>query len=135
MGCGDRCVMTSGTTEMLLWCAGSSDTMDVSFFLSLLAILAKMLIKCKQVQVMIIIVIIMSLLLKNNLISASYALREHSSNNDTLFLHLDDVSCFGNESKLSECGHRGIGIANCIRGIDEAGVICTGRIYTVYYML
>ena len=76
-----------------------------------------------------------SALKKNNLISASYALRKHSSNNDTLFLHLDDVSCFGNESKLSECGHRGVGIANCIRGIDEAGVICAGRIYTVYYML
>ena len=59
--------------------------------------------------------------------SASYALRKHSSNNDTLFLHLDDVSCYGNESKLSECRHRGVGITNCLSGTDEAGVICTGR--------
>ena len=37
---------------------------------------------------------------------------------------MDDVRCTGDESSLTECGHRGWGIENC--GHDEdAGVICT----------
>ena len=35
--------------------------------------------------------------------SASYALNEHGSNDTRTIIYLDDVSCYGNESKLSEC--------------------------------
>ncbi|CAK6973445.1 deleted in malignant brain tumors 1 protein-like [Scomber scombrus] len=36
---------------------------------------------------------------------------------------LDDVSCFGNESSITECRHRGLGVHNC-RHIEDASVIC-----------
>ena len=41
--------------------------------------------------------------------------------------HLDNVSCTGNETKLSECMYAEVGVQNCITGSDEAGVICTGK--------
>ncbi|KAG7999740.1 Deleted in malignant brain tumors 1 protein [Nibea albiflora] len=37
---------------------------------------------------------------------------------------MDDVSCSGSESALSECRHRGFGTHNCGHG-DDAGVICS----------
>ena len=61
--------------------------------------------------------------------SASYPLHEHSNNANNTILHLDDVDCYGNESKLSECKHRGIGINNCVVRPVEAGVICTSKCY------
>ena len=37
---------------------------------------------------------------------------------------MDSVSCSGVESSLTECGHRGWGIHNCVHG-EDAGVICS----------
>ena len=37
---------------------------------------------------------------------------------------LDDVQCFGNESKLEECRHAGWGVHDCSHR-DDAGVFCT----------
>ncbi|XP_039671810.1 uromodulin-like isoform X2 [Perca fluviatilis] len=37
---------------------------------------------------------------------------------------MDDVTCKGNESLLSECGHRRFGTHNCGHG-EDAGVICS----------
>ena len=67
------------------------------------------------------------LLLSSSVNSASYPLLEHSSFNFILNISLDNVDCNGNESKLSECQHRGIGIHNCVEGLEEAGIICTGK--------
>ena len=39
---------------------------------------------------------------------------------------LDDVSCSGNETSITECRHRGFGIHNC-RHIEDASVICEGK--------
>uniref|UniRef100_A0A668AVQ9 Soluble scavenger receptor cysteine-rich domain-containing protein SSC5D n=1 Tax=Myripristis murdjan TaxID=586833 RepID=A0A668AVQ9_9TELE len=46
-----------------------------------------------------------------------------AGNND---IWLDDVSCSGNESSLTDCPHRGFGIHNCDHG-EDAGVNCTGE--------
>lgn len=67
----------------------------------------------------------------SSLLPASYAFNKHSSNNNSV-ISMDDVSCYGNETKLSECEHRGIGIHNCIEGTDEAGVLCTSKFYIAY---
>ena len=37
---------------------------------------------------------------------------------------MDDVRCTGDESSLTECGHRGWGIENCGHG-EDAGAVCT----------
>ena len=58
--------------------------------------------------------------------SVSYALWYGEILNVTSF-HLDDVSCTGNETKLVDCSHRGVGNHNCRLGIDEAAVVCTGE--------
>ena len=42
-------------------------------------------------------------------------------------LHLDDLSCFGNETSLLRCQHNGIGNHNC-GSFEAAGVICSGTI-------
>ena len=54
----------------------------------------------------------------------SYAFYEYGIG---INFHLDNVSCTGNETKLSECMYAEVGAQNCISGSDEAGVICTGE--------
>ena len=41
---------------------------------------------------------------------------------------LDDVRCYGNESKLTQCFHPGIGLENC-EASELAGAVCIGIIY------
>ena len=53
-------------------------------------------------------------------------MREYGSNSNVPF-HLDEVFCNGTESMLSECGHGGIGIHNCVSNQEEAAVICSGK--------
>ncbi|XP_051239679.1 scavenger receptor cysteine-rich type 1 protein M130-like isoform X2 [Dicentrarchus labrax] len=36
---------------------------------------------------------------------------------------LDDVSCFGNESSITDCRHRGFGVHNCGHG-EDASIVC-----------
>ncbi|XP_029365019.1 uncharacterized protein LOC115047931 isoform X2 [Echeneis naucrates] len=40
---------------------------------------------------------------------------------------LDDLTCSGHESSLTECGHGGVGVQNCNHG-EDAGVICSGSL-------
>ena len=47
-----------------------------------------------------------------------------SSSYLTLFYHLDNVRCSGDEDRLSECEHNGVGVHYCIERYEEAGVIC-----------
>ncbi|XP_027139595.1 pancreatic secretory granule membrane major glycoprotein GP2 [Larimichthys crocea] len=36
---------------------------------------------------------------------------------------LDDVNCYGSESSITDCRHRGLGVHNC-RHIEDASVVC-----------
>ena len=38
-------------------------------------------------------------------------------------IHLDDLHCSGNEFRLIDCPHSGVGVHNCAHG-DDAGVRC-----------
>ena len=38
-------------------------------------------------------------------------------------IHYDDVACTGNETRLADCSHPGIGIENCGHS-EDAGVVC-----------
>uniref|UniRef100_A0A8C4F6B3 Uromodulin n=1 Tax=Dicentrarchus labrax TaxID=13489 RepID=A0A8C4F6B3_DICLA len=43
---------------------------------------------------------------------------------------LDDVSCFGNESSITDCRHRGFGVHNCGHGEDASITNSTHAIYS-----
>ena len=57
----------------------------------------------------------------------SYALREYGGTYDVINFNMDDVSCIGNETKLVDCLHPGVGNHNCRPGYNDAAVICTGK--------
>ena len=40
-------------------------------------------------------------------------------------IQLDDVNCYGNETSLEECRHRGVRVHNC-RHFEDASVSCPG---------
>ena len=40
---------------------------------------------------------------------------------------LDDLRCTGNESRLIDCSHRGLGVHNCSHS-EDAGVRCSSGI-------
>ena len=41
-------------------------------------------------------------------------------------IHLDQLSCLGNETRLANCSHPGIGQHNCGHN-EDAGVVCTSK--------
>lgn len=41
-------------------------------------------------------------------------------------IFLDDVDCFGNESRLEDCDNPGIGVENCAHS-EDAGVACVRK--------
>lgn len=40
-------------------------------------------------------------------------------------IFLDDTSCTGNETRLEQCGHLGIGASNCFHD-EDVSVVCAG---------
>ena len=46
-------------------------------------------------------------------------------------IFLDDVGCIGNESRLTECSHAGVGENNCDH-FEDAGVNCSGKDQNVW---
>ncbi|XP_061086523.1 deleted in malignant brain tumors 1 protein-like [Conger conger] len=60
--------------------------------------------------------------------SAQAALGSAHSGQGSGLIWLDDVSCSGSESSLSECQHSGFGSHNCGHH-EDAAVVCSGRKY------
>ena len=44
---------------------------------------------------------------------------------------LSALSCIGNESSITECGHRSSGVHNCSHS-EDVGVVCEGQSVCVY---
>lgn len=44
-------------------------------------------------------------------------------------IYLDNLMCVGNETRLEDCRHNGVGTHNCFH-FEDAGVVCSSKIYT-----
>jgi len=66
--------------------------------------------------------------------AAATALLGPSVPDGTGQIWLDDVACTGTESRLIQCGNRGLGVHNCAHS-DDAGVRCTGNIHIQHEQL
>ena len=51
--------------------------------------------------------------------------RNYFKSNSKSNYWLDNVQCWGSEPDISACRHRGMGVHNCKRGLEMAGVVCT----------
>ena len=108
MGSGAQYVITIGMLEMLKLCVDNFSMMDVN--LNLLPIP----------------------LLNIFFPPASYPLLAHYSRNRRSY-HIDSVNCDGNENRLSDCSHGGIGIHECsVLSPEVAGAVCTGVLVSVW---
>ena len=43
-------------------------------------------------------------------------------------IYLDNLMCVGNESRLQDCRHNGVGTHNCFH-FEDAGVVCSSKIH------
>ncbi len=43
---------------------------------------------------------------------------------DEVPIHLDQVSCLGNERGLIDCSHDGLGVHNCFH-FEDIGIVCS----------
>ena len=115
MTSGGQCVMTPGTTLMLLWSASSSDmhTLEVS----MLAVLIGKYILCNKCCHL----MNFSLCLGGR----AYSNAHFGAGSGPIFL--DDVQCTLSSSQLLECPSRPVLSHNCLHSAD-AGVGCEGVI-------
>lgn len=107
VGCGAQCVMMVGTTEMQQWCVDNWVIMDVRLSFPSFPSIVLSLLPC--------------------LPASAAVMRHRVLSNGSLFYHLDDVGCNGNEDLLSVCDHGEVGVHNCAVRDEEAGVICSSR--------
>ena len=105
MDCGGQFVMMIGISGMLKWCVDNWGTMEVSFTMNY-----------RNVYCLSVLPLAFIPLMSHPVLT-----------DDSLFYHLDDVECTGNENRLSDCTHGGIGVHNCFERAEEAGVICNSR--------
>ena len=56
-------------------------------------------------------------------VGALSAPKEAAFGQGTGQIWLDDVGCFGNETSISQCIHKGWGVENCGHN-EDAGVVC-----------
>ena len=61
------------------------------------------------------------------------ALRSAEFGEGTGVIWLDDLECAGNETAISECGHKGWRVTDCVHNQD-ASVICMPKGEIKYYM-
>ena len=112
MTSGEQCVMTPGTTLMLLWYASSWDmhTLEVSVWFSVSTPNLSMVCLCSG--------------------GRAYSNAHFGSGSGQIFL--DDVQCTSSSSKLLECPSRQILSHNCLHSAD-AGVRCEGMYKVGYF--
>ena len=140
----EQSVMTSGTTEMLLWCAANLGSIPVRhykpdlfchkrlylciwflqhfgfFFVAFLLLSGR----CYEAEIC--TIFYSSKTLNRNLCSLSVntvGFGIQTFGGGTGPIYLDDVGCNGSENSLIDCPNRGIGIHDCDH-TEDAGVDC-----------